>query len=110
MRNNTEVRTKNYYIDKNQDVWCFTSETNRCFVMPALASLKKAIPAHDEVLMQCTKDINALLRKAAASNTNKGVELHLLNTPRGLLLAWANCDGISGEDSAETISKAFGLK
>jgi len=106
-----EVKTKNYYYDKKKkEVWCFTSKTAKCFVMPGLASLSHAIPAHDEDLMQCTKEINALLHKVIKANKRDDVELHLLDTPRGFLLAWVNCHGVSGDDRDEKINKAFGLQ
>lgn len=32
--------------------------------MTGLATVEAAIPAHDEVLIQCTKKINSILQKA----------------------------------------------
>ncbi len=68
------------------------------------------MPAHDEDLMHATKEINAILRKVAKNNSRKDLELHLLDTPRGLLLAWANCDAVSGDDDDEAINQALGVK
>jgi hypothetical protein len=73
-------------------------------------SPKRATRAHDKALMQCTKEINAILRKARESNPNKGTDLHLLRTPRGLVLAWASCDNVSSADNPAVIDKALGFK
>ena len=90
--------------------WCFTSQRARCLALTdGLASLKKAMPAHDEELMHCTKEINAILKKVVMKNSSKDVHLHLLDTPRGFLLAWAG-EAVSGNDDDKTIEKAFGLK
>jgi len=103
----TDIRTKNY-VTVGGYVWCYTSETARCYALPdGLASLKNAMPAHDEELMQCTKEINAILKKVTKNNSGKNVHLHLLDTPRGFLLAWAG-EGVSGNDDDKTIEKALG--
>jgi hypothetical protein len=105
----TETRTKNYLL-VGDFCWCFTSEIARCYAWPhGLATLKKAIPAHDEELMRCTNEINAIVKNVVKNNSRKGVHLHLLDTPRGFLMAWAG-EGVSGNDDDKTIDKAFGLK
>jgi hypothetical protein len=61
--------------------------------------------------MGVTAEINALLAVVVKRNKRKGVDLHLLHTPQGMLLAWAHCDdGVSGEDKPSAIRKAFGLR
>src|SRR5258708_3618699 len=107
--NSIDPKSRSYLIVEDF-CWCFTSSRARCLALTdGLASVKNAMPAHDEELMNCTKEINAILKKVVKNNSRKDVHLHLLDTPRGFLLAWAG-EGVSGDDDDKPIEKALGLK
>ena len=91
-------------------VKCFPSMYDKCEILPALIAPKRATRAHDKTLMRCTKEINAILGKVRKGNSQKGTDLHLLRTPRGLLLVWASCDGVCSGDDPAAIDKALGIK
>jgi hypothetical protein len=102
--------TRDWIMGSDGRVKCFDSLNDKCEILAPLIAPLRATPAHNAVLMRCTKEINAILRKARKSNSQKGTDLHLLRTPRGLLLAWASCDGVCSGDDPAAIDKAFGIK
>lgn len=101
--------TRDWSMNSEGQVLCFKSDRDKCEVVSRLLSPKRPSEAHDDELMRCTKEINAILENVRRTNFRKNADLHLLKTPRGLLLVWARCDTVGSDDDPATIDKAFAI-
>lgn len=81
--------------DGTTKIVCYPSEANDCFVVGltpngsyGLLTAKNLSFFHDESLAKATAEINTILQRVARENGNPTRHLHLLDTGKGLFLAW----------------------
>jgi hypothetical protein len=101
------MSTYSWYHDGRRVV-CYKSSKSTQFVAwlcPATIS-----SFHDSELAECTKQINAIFAKVVKNNKDPKRKLALLDTPKGLLLAWSEYGVIGPDDDENEIEKALGLK
>lgn len=100
-----------YNIDVTKDrINCDVGDGS-CLNATFLAAEESAF--HDKALIEATQSINAILAKIPRKD---GIELSLLNTDDGLMLAWVHHNGetsdkdITSKNSREEIRTALRIK
>jgi hypothetical protein len=94
------------YVIKNGHAICFKDSDNN----QTIASLQVAALSnfHDETLAAASKEINAVLDRVKAANSDPELELAFLNVGDGFLLAWTE-HGVSARDDPELLAAELGL-
>ena len=100
-----------FNIDVTKDMINCDSGDGSCLAATFLTAEES--PFHDKELITATKSINEIIAKIAKKD---GVELSLLNTDDGLMLAWVHHDGetsstdITSRNTMEEIRAALRIK
>ena len=100
--------TYNWFWLAGDKYWCTKSRLDRQTVLK-FAEAKTLSVFHDEDLAQCTKELNAAIKKFKDARKSEEEELSVIKTSKGLLLAWAG-HAVSDEDDDEVIAEALGIK
>jgi hypothetical protein len=103
------VEEKYSWVQVGSTIICYRHPDGWCKVRH-FAEAKRLTPFHDAELAQCTKDINSLLGRVEKNNKDQKRNLSILETPKGLFLAWVEHRSISPYDEKTDIERALGLK
>ena len=76
--------TRTYVIDSTGHATCWKDPANKCFVkkVSVLSTYR------DEQLEDAAEEINNILEKAEEAQKDQSKYLSILETPKGLFLAW----------------------
>jgi hypothetical protein len=89
---------KSWVLSDDGHVTCFSDPSGKCKVLLTPATGLSKI--HDDQLAVATKQINSILENTKAANKDASKCLAILDTPKGLLLAWVS-EGMSATDEDE---------
>jgi hypothetical protein len=91
------------------EIDCVPSEEGGQIVLP-LMETEASTEAHDEELQRCTREINALLERAAKENTDDDRVLSCIAFRNRLLLVWARYGAIGPDAPEDEVAKAVAIR